>query len=253
MGTLLLGLAVGLAAGIVIGRRAAATNAAAAPTATPPQLSRIAPPRAGRVEVIAPNKRGMKVGLTEADFTPADDILERMQQAWEQGASLADLEAAQAAAAAAEAAAAPEPEEATEGLTQAELDERTRRVLERLAANAGRPDSVEGDDMQDEPGASTVTEALAELAADGYGDDLRFVGGAVVCGDCGTTHPTNDIEVDRVFRFEGPSDPADEAIVLGLRCPRCGAKGAIVSAFGPDADPALAEAFVYLADRARHH
>ncbi len=50
-----------------------------------------------------------------------------------------------------------------------------------------------------------------------------------------------------------PSDPADEAIVLGSRCraPR-GAGLAGVGAFGPDADPDLAQAFVYLAAKARH-
>ena len=44
------------------------------------------------------------------------------------------------------------------------------------------------------------------------------------------------VVVDRFFRFEGPSDPADEAIVLGVHCSACGARGTIVSAFGPDAD-----------------
>ena len=103
----------------------------------------------------------------------------------------------------------------------------------------------------------TVTDAVALLARDGYDADFRFDSGpnadnTVRCSRCGTLHATDDAEVDRVYRFEGASDPGDEAIVLGLRCPRCGARGTVVSAFGPDADPALAEAFTYLAAKARH-
>jgi hypothetical protein len=44
-----------------------------------------------------------------------------------------------------------------------------------------------------------------------------------------------------VFRFEGVSDPGDEAIVLGVECPQCGDRGIIVSAFGVDADDQLRE------------
>lgn len=102
------------------------------------------------------------------------------------------------------------------------------------------------------PGAGTVTEALQELAAEGYGDDLRLHGTVLECRACGDTHPTTDAEVERVRRFEGQSDPGDEMLVLGLRCPHCGAKGSLAAAFGIDADPELAEAFVYLASRARH-
>lgn len=102
------------------------------------------------------------------------------------------------------------------------------------------------------PSAGTVTEALAELTAEGYGDDLRLDGMDLHCKVCGEVHPADAAEVERVLRFEGQSDPGDEMMVLALRCPHCGAKGSLASAFGMDADPDLAEAFVYLAERARH-
>jgi hypothetical protein len=35
------------------------------------------------------------------------------------------------------------------------------------------------------------------------------------------------------------SDPDDEAIVLGVRCPQCDTKAVVVSAFGPNADPGV--------------
>jgi hypothetical protein len=85
----------------------------------------------------------------------------------------------------------------------------------------------------------TVTEALALLAADGYDVDFNLVGTSMTCPRCLTVHDLDRAAIERQFRFEGPSDPGDEAIVLGLRCTDCGAQGVFVSAFGPDADPDL--------------
>ena len=89
--------------------------------------------------------------------------------------------------------------------------------------------------MADAP--DTVTEAVAALEAEGYTGPFLQTGGDLVCGTCGACNPLEPVIVDRFFRFEGPSDPADEAIVLGVHCAVCGARGTLVSAFGPDADP----------------
>lgn len=91
--------------------------------------------------------------------------------------------------------------------------------------------------MTDAP--ETVTEALALLADDGYTEDFNLHAGAAHCPRCGSAHDLANSVVERQHRFEGNSDPGDEAIVLGLRCPACGARGVIVSAYGPDADPEL--------------
>jgi hypothetical protein len=99
----------------------------------------------------------------------------------------------------------------------------------------------------------TVLEAVQLLERDGYTGTLTVRGdGTVLCGACGRTHAVNDALVDRVFRFEGISDPDDEAIVLGVRCPHCGNKAVIVSAFGPNADPAVLRHLVLLDARFRN-
>jgi len=79
----------------------------------------------------------------------------------------------------------------------------------------------------------TVSEAVAFLEAHGYRDQLRLPrdGQAVV---------------DYTFRFEGPSDPADEAIVLGVSLADGNRRGVIVSAFGPGAEPEDAALLVSL-------
>jgi hypothetical protein len=92
--------------------------------------------------------------------------------------------------------------------------------------------------VPDVPSApDTVTEALAVLEAEGYVESFVVRNGRVGCTACGQEHEATGAIVERIFRFEGISDPDDEEIVFGLRCPVCGAKGVLVSAFGPNADP----------------
>ena len=93
--------------------------------------------------------------------------------------------------------------------------------------------------MPDDP--DTVTEALALLDAEGYTEDYNLVGSVLTCPACRVTCDLATAVVERQFRVEGPSDPADEALVLGIRCPECGSRGVLVSGFGPDVDPDLAE------------
>lgn len=91
--------------------------------------------------------------------------------------------------------------------------------------------------MAHDPSPDTVTEAMAFLAAQGYVDDFEIDSSGLSCADADTIHPLQGAVVDYTFRFEGPSDPADEAIVLGVTCPQWGRKGVVVSAYGPYADP----------------
>jgi len=91
--------------------------------------------------------------------------------------------------------------------------------------------------MSDTP--DTVTEALALLAAEGYSEDFNLRGRSTVCPRCRPARELDGGVIERQFRFEGDSDPGDEAIVLGIRCPSCGSRGVLVSAYGPDADPDL--------------
>ena len=92
----------------------------------------------------------------------------------------------------------------------------------------------------------TVTEAVAFLAKEGYVEDYRLCPEGIVATGHEAPHPTATAVVDHTFRFEGPSDPADEAIVLGVRCPEWNSKGVIVAAYGPDADPEEAQILIAL-------
>lgn len=96
--------------------------------------------------------------------------------------------------------------------------------------------------------AGSVTEAIALLEADGYRSDFSFMDGSVRCGACGHSHQPTQLVVRHTFRFEGDTDPGDEAIVLGIECPACGMRGAVVSAYGPDASPEFIALLDHLAD-----
>jgi hypothetical protein len=85
----------------------------------------------------------------------------------------------------------------------------------------------------------TVTAAVQLLEARGFSGSFRVADAGVHCVACAVDHRPSALAVRATFRFEGTSDPGDEAIVLGVECPACGVRGIVVSAFGPDADPEL--------------
>ncbi|HXC16624.1 MAG TPA: hypothetical protein VNV60_04205 [Holophagaceae bacterium] len=94
----------------------------------------------------------------------------------------------------------------------------------------------------------TVSAALAQLAAEGYTADFSSHGHDLHCRACGKGHAAEGAQVEKVYRFEGASDPDDQAIVLGLRCPECGVKGVLVSGYGPSTDPGEIAFILSLAD-----
>jgi hypothetical protein len=52
-------------------------------------------------------------------------------------------------------------------------------------------------------------------------------------------HQPESLQVTQTYRYEGNTDPGDESVVFGIVCPGCGARGIVVSAYGPDADPEI--------------
>ena len=95
-------------------------------------------------------------------------------------------------------------------------------------------------DVEAVPGL-TLLEAMATLEADGFPADFHVVAEPeplVRCGTCGVTMAPTAIEVVRILRIEGESDPADENMVAGVRCVACGCRGTLVASYGPVADGA---------------
>lgn len=94
---------------------------------------------------------------------------------------------------------------------------------------------------------STVVDVLDRFAGDGWTTNHVARPDAVMkCGDCAQETSTTDLDVDALHRVEGASDPDDMQIVLGITCPRCSARGAVVVAYGPSAPETDAEFLVDL-------
>jgi len=83
----------------------------------------------------------------------------------------------------------------------------------------------------------TLTEAIERLRSAGYHLDLFAESGARLrCGECRLVFAAEALAVDEVVRFEGASDPGDEAILFALSSPN-GHRGTYSAPYGPDTSP----------------
>lgn len=79
----------------------------------------------------------------------------------------------------------------------------------------------------------TVSEAVNGLKERGYDLDFNLEENCIVCRDS-KLNP-DEFEIVETHRFEGNSDPADEAIVYAIES-RTGMKGVLVNGYGVSAD-----------------
>ena len=79
----------------------------------------------------------------------------------------------------------------------------------------------------------TVTAAVNGLKQRGYTKDFNLEENCIVCHE-DKYHP-EDFEIVEVYRYEGNSDPADEAVVYAIEG-KGGEKGVLVSGYGISAD-----------------
>lgn len=79
----------------------------------------------------------------------------------------------------------------------------------------------------------TLSEAITRLTAAGYVQNLYADGESLVCGDCATRFEPSTMTVDEIVRFEGPSDPDDQAILYALTSAD-GHRGLYSVAYGPN-------------------
>jgi hypothetical protein len=78
-----------------------------------------------------------------------------------------------------------------------------------------------------------VAEALEQLKKKGYTLDFNLEENCLVCGN--TKLQAEDFSIREVYRYEGNSDPADEAAVYGIES-LDGVKGVLVTGYGTSTD-----------------
>jgi hypothetical protein len=84
----------------------------------------------------------------------------------------------------------------------------------------------------------TVTEAIKGLKDRGFTIDFNLSENCLVCND--TKFDVNDFEIIEFYRFEGDSDPSDEAVVYAIQSNN-GMKGVLVNGYGISADTLSSE------------
>ena len=82
----------------------------------------------------------------------------------------------------------------------------------------------------------TLSEAINALRAQGYTEDFNLQSHCLDCRVGEIQLFPHEFEIDKLFRFYGPSDPDDESILYAISSAKYNLKGLLVNAFGPDAD-----------------
>jgi len=84
----------------------------------------------------------------------------------------------------------------------------------------------------------TVSEAVNGLKSRGYSLDFNLKENCLICNLLQFTH--DQFEITEMHRFEGNTDPADEAVVYGIASLN-GLKGVLVTGYGISAEGMGAE------------
>lgn len=84
------------------------------------------------------------------------------------------------------------------------------------------------------PAYDTVSQAVNELKLRGYTLDFNLKENCLECK--GQNFNPQEFEITEFHRFEGNSDPGDEAVVYAIES-RSGLKGVLVNAFGVYSEP----------------
>lgn len=77
----------------------------------------------------------------------------------------------------------------------------------------------------------TVSEVVNELTARGYNNDFIVREGFILCVPANINYQPEDLKIVKIYRFEGISDPADEAEVMVIEA-KDGQKGTMTVAYG---------------------
>ena len=81
----------------------------------------------------------------------------------------------------------------------------------------------------------TVSQAVENLKERGYTTDFNLLFDRIECSKTPVSLGVNEFEITEVYRFEGDSDPADEAVVYAVES-KHGLKGVLVNGYGISAE-----------------
>jgi hypothetical protein len=95
---------------------------------------------------------------------------------------------------------------------------------------------------------TTLSEIINKLKTEGYTEDFNLNGDSISAGTEVKLHPEHFV-VDRHFRFEGESNPDDEAVVYAISSVDGKTKGTLVNSYGMYSDQLSDDMVKALKDR----
>jgi hypothetical protein len=85
----------------------------------------------------------------------------------------------------------------------------------------------------------TVSQAVNGLRDRGFTVDFNLAENCLICN--GEKYTIQDFEITELHRFEGNTDPADEAVVYAIESVQKGIRGVLVTGYGISAEGMSAE------------
>ena len=82
----------------------------------------------------------------------------------------------------------------------------------------------------------TLSEAVNDLIKRGYTANFKISSNSIDYAEKNISLNPDEFEIDEFHRFEGESDPEDEAIVYAISSAKHNVKGILVNAFGMYSD-----------------
>ena len=86
----------------------------------------------------------------------------------------------------------------------------------------------------------TLVEILETLRKTGYKCDFLLKGGLMHCKDTNEKFTSDELLIEKLYRFEGESNPADMSVVYAVKSSN-GTKGIIIDAYGTYEDSGISE------------
>jgi hypothetical protein len=82
----------------------------------------------------------------------------------------------------------------------------------------------------------TLSETINGLKKEGYTLDFNICEESVACHQTNLILSPEDFEIDKVYRFEGESNPDDQSILYAISSPKFEVKGVLVNGYGISSD-----------------
>lgn len=82
----------------------------------------------------------------------------------------------------------------------------------------------------------TLSETISGLILLGYSHDFNIQDECLVCHQSNATLSPEDFQIDKIYRFEGISDPDDQSILYAISSLKFNIKGVLVNGYGISSD-----------------